>query len=207
MSLKRDLLSGAVAVVPVFLVIYIVYWIVLQLSGIPLPFVLSTGDPGIDVLLRAVLVALAVLLVLIVMGRFTRTLIGSRTEHWLDRQMNRIPAVRMVYNASKVALEMALNEAQYKRPVRVKLTDDLSVTGFKTGTGVVEGRESVFVPTSPNITTGLILYVEPGMLVDVDESVEDVLSHVLSAGFLGPGEAEERVDGSLELLLGGGEEP
>lgn len=205
-SFKRDVLSGIIALLPVVLVIYAVYWVLGNLALVPLD-VAATGNPLLDTLLKGVIVLALILFVLLLVGRSTRTLVGKEVEDWFDRQINRIPAVRALYNASKVALEMALSEErEYEMPVRIHFTESMAVSGFKTGTTVVEGRETVFVPTSPNITSGLILYVEPEKVEKVDQPTEEVLAHVLSAGFLKPGEEETEEVESLLKGLGGSKE-
>lgn len=55
------------------------------------------------------------------------------------------------------------------------------MAGFKTGNCAPDGREVVFIPTAPNITTGFI--------VELDGSVEDALTRVISCGF---GEAPQQ---------------
>jgi len=204
MSLRRDLLGGLVVVAPILLVLYVILLIFNNLSSLPVPFYTPTGTPTIDTAIRVIFISLAMAIALILVGRGTRTFIGKEAEHWFDRQMNRVPALRVVYNASKVALEMAISGTQeYQMPVIVDIHEQLSLVGFKTGTEVMNGRETVFIPTSPNITSGMIVYVEPERLRDVDESTEQVLTHVLSAGFLKPGEAEtDEVESLLGYLKG-----
>jgi len=199
MSVRRDLLSGVVVLAPIAIVLYVIYWVFTHVSLVPLPLA-PTGQPAVDAVVKAVLVLLGFLVLFFAVGRGTRTFLGKGLERGFDRQMNRIPALRIIYNASKVALEMVIRGAQeYRMPVLVRVTPERSLMGFKTGTEVVEGRETVFVPTAPNITSGMILYVETDRLVDVDESTEEVLTHVISAGFLKPGEAETE---EVESLLG-----
>lgn len=204
MTFRKDLISGVVVLLPVALVAYVLYWAFTKLSRVPLHIGAPTGFEFLDELIKIILILIAFFLLLIFAGRGSRTFFGREMEHWLDRQMNRIPAIRMLYNASKVALEMALADGEeYQMPVHVNVTDDIAVIGFKTGTDIMENRSTVFIPTSPNITSGLILYVPEEKLKPIDRSTEEVLSHVLSAGFLKPGEAEtEEVESLLEHFRG-----
>ncbi|MBS1263504.1 MAG: hypothetical protein MAG715_00686 [Methanonatronarchaeales archaeon] len=197
--LRRDLLGGLVVVLPVLIVLYTVFWAFSMLSHLPLPFA-PTGHPVIDAAIRVAVALAAFVIALLLAGRGTRTLVGRRAERWFDRQMNRIPAFRILYNASKVALEMAVRGAgEFQVPVRVHVSENISLVGFKTGSDIVEGRETVFVPTAPNITSGVVLYVEPDGIDEVEASTEDTLTHVISAGFMEPGEAESE---EVETLIG-----
>ncbi len=63
------------------------------------------------------------------------------------------------------------------------------MTAFKTGKVADDGRVVLFLPTSPNITTGYVIEVEPERITELDEDVEDALTRVLSAGF---GDANHR---------------
>jgi uncharacterized membrane protein len=57
------------------------------------------------------------------------------------------------------------------------------MTAFKTGKTTDDGRDVLFLPTSPNITTGFVIEVESDQYEVTDERVEDALTRVLSAGF------------------------
>jgi uncharacterized membrane protein len=113
-----------------------------------------------------------------------RTAIGRLIEEQLDRIMNQLPGLRVVYNASKMAVETAVTgTADLQKPVRLEVWDGLRMTAFKTGQRTDDGRELLFLPTAPNITTGFVVEVEPDRYEEVDERVEDALTRVLSGGF------------------------
>ena len=57
------------------------------------------------------------------------------------------------------------------------------MTAFKTGKRTEDGRDVLFLPTAPNITTGFVVEVDPDAYEETDERVEDALTRVLSAGF------------------------
>ena len=59
----------------------------------------------------------------------------------------------------------------------------MKMTAFKTGNKTDDGKDILFMPTSPNITTGFVIEMDPEEYEDSDESVEDSLARVLSAGF------------------------
>jgi len=75
------------------------------------------------------------------------------------------------------------------------------MTAFKTGKTTDDGRDVLFLPTAPNITTGYVVEVEPDVYTEIDETVEDSLTRILSAGF---GENEDHgidIDVTEESLL------
>jgi uncharacterized membrane protein len=57
------------------------------------------------------------------------------------------------------------------------------MTAFKTGKRMKVGREVLFMPTAPNITTGFVMEVESDEITETDERVEEALTRILSAGF------------------------
>ncbi|MEF8863805.1 MAG: DUF502 domain-containing protein, partial [Haloarculaceae archaeon] len=94
------------------------------------------------------------------------------------------PGLRVVYNASKMAVETAVTGTEeLQAPVKLETWDGLRMTAFKTGKQTDDGRDVLFLPTAPNITTGFVIEVEPDQYTVTDESVEDALTRVLSAGF------------------------
>ena len=88
-----------------------------------------------------------------------------------------------------MAVETAVSGAdELQTPVKLEVWDGLRMTAFKTGQRTEDGRDVLFLPTAPNITTGFVIEVDPEEYEETDERVEDALTRILSAGF---GDAEE----------------
>ena len=179
---KRDFASGLVVLVPLLVVAFVVSWLYGQLATVPV----AVDPPPLRV---AVTLVVFVLLVFAI-GYLMRTALGGVLEGVLDDIVNQIPGLRVVYNASKMAVETAVGGTdELQAPVQVETWDGLRMTAFKTGKTTDDGRELLFLPTAPNITTGFVVEVEPDRYEETDETVEDALTRVLSAGF---GDTEER---------------
>ncbi|MDR5655901.1 DUF502 domain-containing protein [Halodesulfurarchaeum sp. HSR-GB] len=176
---KRDFASGLVVLLPILVTLYVVYWVLAQLGRVA---VLSDvlGNPFMSALLTLVVFVLFVFAV----GYLMRTALGSILEEYIDQVFNRLPGLRVVYNASKMAVETALTGTEdLQAPVRLEVWEGMRMTAFKTGKHTNDGRDILFLPTAPNITTGYVIEVEPDRYEAVDESVEEALTRVLSAGF------------------------
>jgi uncharacterized membrane protein len=185
-SWKRDIASGLIVLVPLLVTAYIVAFIYTALTRVPFPANTFPDQPEVRVVITVVVFALLVLSV----GYLMRTAVGDVVENALDGMMNRLPGLRVVYNASKMAVETALSGTEeLQKPVKLTTWNGLRMTAFKTGKTTDDGRDVLFLPTSPNITTGFVVEVEPSEYEETDESVEDALTRVLSAGF---GESRER---------------
>lgn len=191
---KRDFASGLVVVVPVLVILFVANWLYLQILGLPVVPRITWRNPptwmgealvGFVVNLVQVLVVLTVfVLVVFAVGYMMRTTAGRFAEGFVDDAINRVPILRVLYNASKLAVETALTGTEeLQKPVRIEPWNGMRMTAFKTGKRTDDGREVVFMPTAPNITTGFVLEVEPEDIIETDERVEEALTRVLSAGF------------------------
>jgi uncharacterized membrane protein len=208
-SWKRDVASGLVVLVPLLVIAAVVSWLYNQILGLPFlssvisvqdvpPFQIDIG--GVELIIgSAVLVQfvrVAIVLVVFVMlvlavGYLMRTTLGRLIEAGIDDLINRVPVIRIVYNASKLAVETALSGTEdLQKPVRLETWPGIRMTAFKTGKQTEDGREVLFMPTAPNITTGFVMEVESERLEETDERVEEALTRILSAGF-----AEQKEEG------------
>jgi uncharacterized membrane protein len=181
-SWKRDFASGLIVLGPILVVAFVVayvYTAILSIGVLAQVFPQDTPQPVI-VLVTMVIFVLLVLSV----GYLMRTTVGDIVESALDDVFNRLPGLRIVYNASKMAAETALSGTEdLQAPVKLETWNGMRMTAFKTGKTTKDGRDVLFLPTAPNITTGFVIEVDPGNYEKTDESVEDALTRVLSAGF------------------------
>lgn len=186
-SWKRDFTSGLIILVPLLVTIIFLAWIYSYLTRVPIPL----EPASLRVLLSLVIFVLLVFSV----GYLMRTALGSVLERALDDLMNQLPGLRVIYNASKMAVETALSgTSELQAPVRLEVWDGLRMTAFKTGKQAPDGREILFMPTAPNITTGFVIEVEEDRYTEIDDSVEDALTRLLSAGF---GDKNDRPVGEM----------
>lgn len=175
-SWKRDFASGLIILVPLLVTVIVLVWIYNRLARVPIP----VDTEPVRVLLSIVIFILLVFSV----GYLMRTALGSVLERAIDDLMNQLPGLRVIYNASKMAVETALSgPSDLQAPVRLEVWDGLRMTAFKTGKTTSDGREILFLPTSPNITSGYVIEVEESRYEEIDDSVEDALTRILSAGF------------------------
>jgi uncharacterized membrane protein len=177
-SWKRDGTRGLVVLVPIIVTLYVLTFIYNTIAS--LPFI-----EGIQPAVVRVPLTLAVFALLVFgVGYLMRTASGPLVEGAIDDVMNSLPGLRVVYNASKMAVETAVTgTADLQAPVKLETWNGLRMTAFKTGKRTEDGRDVLFLPTAPNITTGFVVEVAPEEYDETDERVEDALTRVLSAGF------------------------
>lgn len=176
---KRDFASGLVVLVPLIVSGWVVYWLYGWIRRLS-PTGMVIDNPLLEVLITLLIFALFVLGV----GYLMRTAVGSILESMIDETMNRVPGLRVVYNASKVAAETALSDStKLQTPVKLDTWDGVRMTAFKTGREAPGDRILLFLPTAPNITSGFVIEVDETDVIETEETVEDALTRILSAGF------------------------
>ena len=176
-SWRRDFASGLIVLAPVIVILLVLNYLYSQI--VDLPIIRGLREPF------GFFVAVIVFVMLVLsVGYLMRTTVGRLFETYLDAAMNRVPLIRVVYNASKLAVETAVTGTEdLQKPVKVEPWNGMRMTAFKTGKTTDDGRVVLFMPTAPNITTGFVMEVDPEDVTETDETVEEALTRVLSAGF------------------------
>ena len=149
---------------------------------------------------------LLALLVLLGTGLIAANYFGKRIVSFWESLLERIPLVRNIYSAVKRFAEIVLADSaqsfskvlliEYPRrglySLSFQTSQNLGEIQGKTGEDLV----CVFVPTTPNPTSGLILMVPVQDVIELDMGVEDALKMVISLGVVVPG--EDTVNQSIE---------
>ncbi|ELZ37496.1 DUF502 domain-containing protein [Halorubrum tebenquichense] len=183
---KRDFASGLIVLAPLLVLLLVLRWIYQYIASIPLIADLQPNViPGFLEPASRVVIAFAVFAtVVLAVGYFMRTTLGRLAESAVDDTINRIPALRVVYNASKLAIETAISGTdELQSPVYIETWPGIRMTAFRTGKKTRDGKIVLFMPTAPNITTGFVIEVEPERIEETGETVEEGMTRVLSAGF------------------------
>ncbi|OIO69792.1 MAG: hypothetical protein COW19_10590 [Zetaproteobacteria bacterium CG12_big_fil_rev_8_21_14_0_65_55_1124] len=194
--LKRWFFTGLILLVPIMVTIYLFVGIVRSMDGliglIPAAMqpdqLLGFHIPGLGVLFTFVIV--------LVTGMVGTSFIGRWLVGIGENMLERIPLVRTVYGALKNVLETVLrdNQDSFRRVVLIEYPrKGTYALGFVSGTGhgEVQGLTkdeviTVFVPTSPNPTSGFLLYVPEKDTTPLTMTVEDGMKCVISAGVITP---------------------
>jgi len=190
-ALRKYLLAGVVAMMPLLVVVALVNWL-LEVSDKAVTLLPVAYRPevlfGVDIPGMGIILAL---LFIVVIGAVVTHFIGRHFMRMIDLFMERIPLVRTVYKATRQLLEAIFsdNSNAFQEVVMVPFPHKGSmVLGFVTGESPVsdepdaEPRVAVFVPSTPLPTTGWLLFVEACELKHLDISVEEGMKLVLSGG-------------------------
>ena len=149
-----------------------------------LPFSL----PGLGVL--------AMVIGLIIIGMFATNFLGRFFVRIGEELLDRLPIIRSLYSATKQILETVFaNQSEaFREVVMVEYPrKDMWVIGFLTGRskGEVQNKTSddtvnIFVPTTPNPTSGFLLFVPEKDVIRMNMTVEEGIKLVVSAGIVTP---------------------
>ncbi len=183
---KKNIASGLVVLIPLALTYYVIKWAYMLVSQITFISVggIFQGNGIVTELFQVGLTLIVLLVVTFVVGYVMRTTMGELFGNKIDDIVNFVPGLRIVYNAAKMAVETTVSEdGTLQAPVKVTVWPGMKMTAFKTGNKTEDGKDILFMPTSPNITTGFVIEMDPDGYENSEESVEDSLARVLSAGF------------------------
>ncbi len=152
------------------------------------------------------LLALALAVVLIgIIGRLARYYVGRKLIQLVDRALLHIPLLNKIYGTLKQVNEafVSSNKSSFKQVVLVQFprAGQYSV-GFLTGAANREfqsktaaGMVSVFVPTTPNPTSGFLVLVPETEVVKLEMSVADGIKFIISLGAVAPEYLPRKVEG------------
>lgn len=195
--LRNYFLTGLVVAAPVTITVVLVMWFVDFVDAWFTPMIpdqyrpeqyLGLTVPGLGVIMAVVLLTL--------LGALTANLFGRTLVSYGERLVGRMPLVRNIYGALKQIFETVLSQSQqsFREVALIEYPRrGLYSIAFVTTTtkGEVQARAdddmvSVFLPTTPNPTSGFLLFVPRRDIVMLEMSVEDAAKMVISAGLVAP---------------------
>ncbi len=137
-----------------------------------------------------VALALAILLVCLA-GRYGRNYFGRKAIEWIDGAIMRVPLMNKIYGTVKqVNASFSSNKSSFKQVVLVTFPHPRSRSvGFVTGEQKGLGPDkliSVFIPTTPNPTSGFLVMVPESEIIKLEMSVADGIKFIISLGALMP---------------------
>jgi uncharacterized membrane protein len=183
--------SGLVVLIPLVVTVAVIRFLFDFTSGILLPIV----DPAVATWplgARAALSLAILIVVTYVLGAVATHVVGRRILQLGERLVLKLPFVKVIYASSKqvVAAFQGQQRKAFKSVVFVEFPrPGMRAVGFVTGRIELEDGsswETVFVPTTPNPTTGFLQLVPAGSLVRTDYTVEEGVKMVMSLGVLTP---------------------
>jgi uncharacterized membrane protein len=143
------------------------------------------------------------LLIIFLTGLATRNFIGNRVVQWWEKILTRIPVVNSIYSSVKQVSDTLLSSSgnAFRKAVLVEYPRrDCWTIAFLTGVPggdvknhLVGDYISVYVPTTPNPTSGFFLMVPRAETIELDMNVDTALKYIVSMGVVSPESVPKKI--------------
>jgi uncharacterized membrane protein len=211
---REALVTGTAIVIPVLVTVVVLFVVLDLVSSLLAPLVIpidrALGLGGQERLLATALAAVLLTAIVLAIGAITESEYGgNRIEMAIDSGMARLPGIGSIYGTLDQVSEMLIESDtdSFQEVVLVEYPEEGSYSvAFKTAeppeeiataTGGEEDMITVFMPMGPNpVMGGFILYLAPDRVHDVDLTVEEGVSSIVSFGVAIDAEQHADVAGS-----------
>ncbi|MBF9042103.1 DUF502 domain-containing protein [Rhodobacterales bacterium HKCCE4037] len=202
-SLRSNFLTGLIVIAPIGITIWLIWTLTGWIDSWVLPFIPARYNPslliaewtGININIRGIGVVTFFLFTMLV-GWIAKGLIGRSMIRWAESLVLSIPVVRSVYSGLKQIAETVLKQDQqnFERACLIEYPRKgiWAIAFISTNAkGEIQAKTeddcvSVFMPTTPNPTSGFLLFVPRKDVLVLDMSVEDSAKLIISAGLVYP---------------------
>ncbi len=210
-STRRKMIAGLLVVLPIYVTFFVIKFLFTMIGGILSPVVVrAVGAIGfspnskIDEFIITSVAFILTFVALYSIGVITTNFLGRFVINFFEKIVNNVPIIKNVYTSSKKLLEiLSLPTTQsFKRVViveypRVGMKAFAFVTGsLKTKSG--EELSSIFIPTTPNPTSGFLIYLPDKDTEETDLSIEEGMKLIVSGGILIPERMEQNAEESSD---------
>lgn len=217
-GLRGYFYAGLIVILPLFLTVFIINWMVNFIVAITMEsfFTVLINNAikffGIEnnIHLKTAVYGLYLLSILILItfiGYITKNIIGKKITRSINKIIGKLPIVKHIYTTINQIVSLVSSDKgnTYKRAIAVEYPrKGIYSIGFLTSEenailSQQEGKDlcNVFIPTSPNPTSGMFICVERKDIVFLDMKIDDAVKLIISGGVIVPG-MEKEEDNSEE---------
>jgi uncharacterized membrane protein len=201
---RKHLITGLLVWMPLAITLWLLLWVLGLMDGL-FSWLLSLlmavlpekAREGIEMLRRVPGLGVVVLLVVLwLTGLFVANIFGQWFLHRWDRLLHKIPIVKSIYSSVKQVSDTLFSSSgnAFREAVMVQYPRAGSWTiAFVTGTPsgevaahLASPHVSVYVPTTPNPTSGFFLMMPRAEVVPLQMSVDEALKYIISMGVVAP---------------------
>ncbi len=193
-KIRQAFIAGLAVTIPMGLTLYVLFFIIDLMDGLlyilPQRYhpetLIGFHIPGLG--------AIATLLLVLLAGFTVKSYLGNRLMLWGESLFYKIPVVRTLYEGTKKVVDSLFvnKNRSFKKVVLVAFPrPGTYALGFVTGDVLPSIRSrverpclNVFVPTTPNPTSGYLLIVPETEALDVDMTVEEAVAYIVSCGIV-----------------------
>ncbi|WP_224814893.1 DUF502 domain-containing protein [Hasllibacter sp. MH4015] len=202
-SIRSSFLTGLIVIAPIGITVWLIWSLTGWIDSWVLPFIPDAYNPamlinrwtGIEINIRGIGVV-TFLLFTIMVGWMAKGLIGRSMIRWAESLVLSIPLIRTLYSGLKQIAETILQQGQqnfdkaclveYPRKGIWAIAFISTTAKGEIAARAPEDMVSVFLPTTPNPTSGFLLFIPKKDVIVLDMSVEDSAKLIISAGLVYP---------------------
>jgi len=195
--IRRNFVRGLAALVPLYLTFLMVQFLIHSLTRPLTPaarwvtqFLGFDINPQITEIIVISTSFLVTFIAIVFVGLIAQRVVGRRFVNLYEKILDKLPVVRTIYRAFREFTRILTGDAvsAYRKVVYVKLPGNTGrALGFITGSldpGDGTTYHTVFIPTTPNISTGFLLLMKPDEFFETDMTPDEGLRVILSVGIL-----------------------
>ena len=203
LHLQRYLIAGVLTLLPLWLT-YIVFKVIFGLlSGVTVPWITAIAQPLAEAFpvafgwlesrfVQSLIALFFTLLLVYAVGWAANRVVGRRLIEWLEALIARVPMAQAIYGGTKKLLELMQTKPDATQ--RVVLIDfphsNMKAVGLVTRVlrDETSGRDfaAVYVPTTPNPTSGYLELVPVDSVTPTDWTMEQAMAFIISGGAISP---------------------
>lgn len=196
---KRYFVTGLVIIIPLWLTFFIGVILFNWVSSFTFP-VLSyfiSDKAWLNVLVKIISFFISIASICI-LGFLTNKVVGRSVLNYFEKLIEKVPLVGTVYSAAKQFVNFLFGKDKknsFKEVVFVPYPNKgFYSAAFKTGEQIINGEKHicVFMPTTPNPTTGFLLMLKPKDVIYTDYTVDQAFQFIISIGVIGMGNKTEK---------------
>jgi uncharacterized membrane protein len=208
--LRNYFLTGLILVGPLYITINLTWWLINWVDDVMRPFIpiglrtetyLPFRVPGVGLIVAFIALTL--------LGFLTANLVGRTLVEFGENLLHRMPIVRPIYKTMKQIFETLFSKSgsSFRKVALAEFPTGMWSVVFlaSTPTADVASRlpggdyVSCFLPCTPNPTTGFFFYAPRSQVIELDITVEQAMSLIMSAGMVQPnGEGQKRLGAIAE---------
>lgn len=196
---QRSLITGILATLPLIITFWVIKFLFDKFSSFFLPYLAMITrymEVELHIYIQKIISFIIILVLLVVIGVAAKHYIGKVALRFLERIADKIPVVRSIYSSIQQVVQavQTAGGGSFKKVVLVEyprkgmysmgflMRESSEFLNKSTGEVCI----NVFIPTTPNPTSGFVLIIPKKEILDADISVDDGVKFIISAGLVEP---------------------
>ena len=199
-KIRNNFIVGLLVLLPAVVTVLLLRWFIATVNNLllePIVRILRPYLPEIYLQNTAkVAMFIIVIFLIVAIGAISKSLLGRRLIHYIERAFLKVPIINKIYGATReiISAFSGTGKTMFSKVAMVEYPrKGMYAIGFITSEGMGEIQDktkayvyNVFIPTTPNPTSGMFVMVPKEDITILDMKIEDGLKLILSGGAVTP---------------------